>query len=71
MGYILEYKRIPDLWGSDESIIKNKSTGRKSFIIYIMTTDHVERDDLFAFKYGDFDLVNYQSHPRIKAPIAV
>lgn len=27
--------------------------------------------DLFAFKYEDFELVNYQSHKRIKAPIAV
>jgi thymidylate synthase len=28
-------------------------------------------DDIFAFRYEDFDLQNYQSHPRIKAPIAV
>jgi thymidylate synthase len=27
--------------------------------------------DLFAFRYEDFELVNYQSHPSIKAPIAV
>jgi thymidylate synthase len=27
--------------------------------------------DLFAFRYEDFELVNYQSHPTIKAPIAV
>lgn len=27
--------------------------------------------DLFAFKYEDFELINYQSHKRIKAPIAV
>lgn len=27
--------------------------------------------DLFAFRYEDFDLINYQSHPSIKAPIAV
>ena len=26
---------------------------------------------LFDFRYEDFDLVNYQSHPTIKAPIAV
>lgn len=26
---------------------------------------------LFEFKYEDFELVNYQCHPRIKAPIAV
>ncbi|VAW32616.1 Thymidylate synthase [hydrothermal vent metagenome] len=27
--------------------------------------------DLFAFRYEDFELLNYQSHPTIKAPIAV
>lgn len=27
--------------------------------------------DLFAFRYEDFELVNYQAHPTIKAPIAV
>lgn len=28
-------------------------------------------DDLFAFTYDDIRLIGYQSHPRIKAPIAV
>jgi len=27
--------------------------------------------DLFAFKYEDFELLNYQCHPAIKAPVAV
>ena len=27
--------------------------------------------DLFAFRYEDFDLVGYQAHPHIKAPVAV
>lgn len=27
--------------------------------------------DLFAFRYEDFTLVNYQSHPRLSAPVAV
>jgi thymidylate synthase len=27
--------------------------------------------DLFAFKFEDFSLENYQSHPAIKAPVAV
>lgn len=28
-------------------------------------------DELFAFRFEDVDLVGYQSHPKIKAPIAV
>ncbi len=28
-------------------------------------------DDIFKFKYDDFELINYQSHPKISAPIAV
>jgi thymidylate synthase len=27
--------------------------------------------DLLAFRYEDFDLIGYQHHPHIKAPIAV
>ena len=27
--------------------------------------------DLFAFSFEDFELVNYQAHPHIKAPVAV
>ncbi|MBK8955519.1 MAG: thymidylate synthase [Saprospiraceae bacterium] len=30
-----------------------------------------EIKDLFAFDYQDFKLINYESHPAIKAPIAV
>ncbi len=30
-----------------------------------------EVDDLFGFRYEDFELVDYQSHPHIKAPVAV
>jgi thymidylate synthase len=30
-----------------------------------------EVKDIFKFKYEDFELVNYQSHPTIKAPVAV
>jgi thymidylate synthase len=30
-----------------------------------------EVTDLFAFKFEDFTLENYQSHPAIKAPVAV
>ncbi|MBL7663903.1 MAG: thymidylate synthase, partial [Bacteriovoracaceae bacterium] len=27
--------------------------------------------NIFDFKFEDFELVNYQSHPHIKAPVAV
>ncbi|MFM6979252.1 MAG: thymidylate synthase, partial [Methylophilaceae bacterium] len=27
--------------------------------------------DIFAFKYADFTLENYDPHPAIKAPVAV
>lgn len=30
-----------------------------------------EVKDLFAFKYEDFELLNYDPHPHIKAPVAV
>jgi thymidylate synthase len=30
-----------------------------------------EVNDIFAFRYEDFELLNYQCHPAIKAPVAV
>jgi Thymidylate synthase len=27
--------------------------------------------NIFDFKFEDFELVNYESHPSIKAPVAV
>ena len=27
--------------------------------------------DIFAFRFEDFTLENYQAHPHIKAPVAV
>jgi thymidylate synthase len=30
-----------------------------------------EVTDLFAFTYDDFELVDYQAHPHISAPVAV
>jgi thymidylate synthase len=30
-----------------------------------------EVKDIFEFKYEDFELKNYQSHPHIKAPVAI
>ena len=30
-----------------------------------------EVTDIFSFRYDDFELVNYQAHPHIKAPVAI
>jgi thymidylate synthase len=30
-----------------------------------------EVGDLFSFKFEDFELLNYESHPHIKAPVAI
>lgn len=40
---------------------------------YPLPTMHLNQavTSLFDFRYGDFELVDYQFHPRIKAPIAV
>lgn len=32
---------------------------------------HGEQKDIFSFKYEDFELVDYNPHPAIKAPVAV
>ncbi len=32
---------------------------------------HADIKDIFQFKFEDFNLLNYQSHPAIKAPVAV
>ena len=40
---------------------------------YALPTLHInpEVNDLFAFRFEDFDLLDYQHHPHIKAPVAV
>ena len=40
---------------------------------YALPTMHLNTDvqDLFAFRYEDFELVDYNFHPHIKAPVAV
>ena len=40
---------------------------------YPLPTMHLnpEIKDLFAFRFEDFELQNYQCHPGIKAPVAV
>ena len=32
---------------------------------------NTDRDDIFGFEYEDFELLDYQAHPHIKAPISV
>ncbi|MNL23775.1 Thymidylate synthase [compost metagenome] len=32
---------------------------------------NLEIKDIFEFKFEDFELLNYESHPHIKAPVAV
>ena len=44
--------------------------GRELFPLPTMKLNP-EVDDLFAFKFEDFELQNYQSHPGISAPVAV
>jgi thymidylate synthase len=39
-----------------------------------LPTDEDQSDsvkDIFDFKFEDFELLNYESHPGIKAPVAV
>ncbi|MEE8496234.1 MAG: thymidylate synthase [Xanthomonadales bacterium] len=43
---------------------------RKPFPLPVMKLNP-QRKDLFDFRYEDFELVNYQYHPAIRAPIAV
>jgi thymidylate synthase len=32
---------------------------------------NTDTKDIFSFTYDDFELVNYQAQPSIKAPIAI
>jgi thymidylate synthase len=43
---------------------------RKPFALSEMKINS-EVKNIFDFKYEDFELINYQSHPAIKAPVAV
>jgi len=48
----------------------NLQLGRKPYDLPLMKLNP-DVKDIFGFRYEDFKLENYQSHPAIKAPIAV
>jgi thymidylate synthase len=48
----------------------NLQLSRKPFPLPIMKLNPAVKD-IFAFQFEDFTLENYQSHPSIKAPVAV
>lgn len=48
----------------------NLQLSREPFALPVMKIN-AEVKDIFGFKYDDFRLENYQSHPAIKAPVAV
>ncbi len=48
----------------------NLQISRNPFPLPIMKIDPTVKD-IFKFSFGDFELLNYQSHPPIKAPVAV
>ena len=53
----------------NELIIKGVQDLFRSFNEEIITKQNEK--DIFNFKFEDFELVNYQCHPAIKAPVAV
>ena len=48
----------------------DEQLSRQPFSLPVMKIDS-EAKSIFDFKYEDFELQNYESHPSIKAPIAV
>lgn len=48
----------------------DEQLGRRPYALPTMKINPAVKD-LFAFTYDDFELTGYQSHPHIKAPVAV
>jgi thymidylate synthase len=48
----------------------NLQLSRKPFPLPTMKINK-EVKDIFSFQFSDFTLENYESHPGIKAPVAV
>ncbi len=48
----------------------NLQLTRTPFVLPTMKINPAVKD-IFSFKFEDFELLNYQSHPAIKAPVAV
>jgi thymidylate synthase len=48
----------------------NLQLSRKPFPLPTMKINK-EVKDIFSFQFSDFTLENYESHPSIKAPVAV
>jgi len=48
----------------------DEQLARKPFALPGLTINP-EVKDIFSFKFEDFELVNYQAHPHIKAPISI
>jgi thymidylate synthase len=48
----------------------NLQLTRKPYPLPVMKINPAVKD-IFAFRYEDFELLNYQHHPHIKAPVAI
>ena len=62
--------------GGDTHLYSNhleQATLQLSRVPYPLPQLHIRRkpNSIFDYKFEDFEIVNYQSHPSIKAPIAV
>jgi thymidylate synthase len=48
----------------------DEQLSRKPFALPTMNINSNVKD-IFSFTYDDFELINYQAHPSISAPIAI